>query len=81
MNFLCYLLADSAQREREQTYGTLEFGLRSTCLGLHDKRQKQERKQKGGENYALSIVRGVQGHLGMGVHMQDTQVYIEQIIT
>lgn len=30
--------------EREWTYGTLEFGLRSTCLGLHDKSQKQERK-------------------------------------
>lgn len=50
-------------RKREWTYGTLEFGLCSMCLGLHHKKSKTRRKIEKGREILRFNIRNVRGRL------------------
>lgn len=76
MNFLCYLLADFEQRERERK-DIWHLGIQSELLTVTNRKNRKE-SRKGGQNCALSIVSRVTGHLGMCVHMQNTQAFVGQ---
>lgn len=77
MNFLRYSLADSAQRENgHMVLWNLVFAPLVRDAMTEVKNRKETKKRE--ESSALSIVKGVVGHLSMDVHMQDTQGHIKK---